>query len=134
MASGGFGASFIHMIVRFVVNLRSGIVLVVFKMAGKTRSSSTAEDFTKHLDNYIKNSEPSKNAIVTTVQAAVLPLQEETINLKDELPKLRNELNEVKVKAIRIFGLNEEEGEDCYHKVLNLCENLSEIQVRMWAN
>ena len=57
-------------------------------MAGKTRSSSTAEDFTKHLDNYIKSSEAFKNAIVSAVQAAVFPLQEEITNLKDQLAKL----------------------------------------------
>ena len=106
----------------------------------QTRSSSTAEEFTKDLDNYIKNSEAFKNAIVTTVQA-VFPLQEEITNLKDELAKLKREVNEVKVKAnsneqysirisICIFGLTEEEGEGCYDKVLNLCENVLEIQVR----
>ena len=110
-------------------------------MADKTRSSSTAEDFTKHLDNYFKNSKVFKNALVTAVQVAVFPLQEEITNLKDELAKLLSELNEVKVKAnsneqnsrrnsFRIFGLNEEEGEDFYEKVLNLCENVLEIQVR----
>lgn len=57
-------------------------------MAGKTRSSSTAEDFSKHLDNYIKNSEAFKNAIVTAVQVAVFPLQDEITNLKDEFAKL----------------------------------------------
>ena len=31
--------------------------------------------------------------------------------------------------SIRIFGLNEEEGEDCYDKVLQLCENVLEIEV-----
>ena len=68
-------------------------------MAGKTRSSSTAEEFTKHLDNYIKNSEAFKNTIISAVQAAVFPLQEEITNLKDQLAKLKSELNEVKVKA-----------------------------------
>ena len=110
-------------------------------MAGKTRSSSTADDFTKHLDNYIKNSEAFKNAIVSAVHAAVFPLQEEITNLKDQLAKLMSELNEVKVKAnsneqysrrnsVRIFGLNKEERENCYDKVLNLCQNELEIQVR----
>ena len=32
--------------------------------------------------------------------------------------------------SFRIFGLNEEEGEDFYEKVFNLCENVLEIQVR----
>ena len=68
-------------------------------MAGKTCSSSTAEDFTKLLDNYIKNSEAFKNAIISAVHAAVFPLQEEITNLKDQLAKLMSELNEVKVKA-----------------------------------
>lgn len=31
--------------------------------------------------------------------------------------------------SVRIFRLNEEEGEDCYDKVLYLCENVLEIQV-----
>ena len=86
------------------------------------------------MDNCFKNLKVFKNALVTAVQVAVFPLQEEIINLKDEL-------NEVKVKAnsneqysrrnsFRIFGLNEEEGEDFYEKVLNLCENVLEIQVR----
>ena len=61
-------------------------------MAGKTRSSSSAEDFTKHLDNYIKNSEAFKNAIVAAVRAAVFPLQDEITNLKAELAKLKSDL------------------------------------------
>ena len=79
-------------------------------MAGKTRSSSTAEDFTKHLDNYMKNSEAFKSAIVTTVQVAVFPLQEEITNLKGELVKLKSELNEVKVKANASLGLARKRG------------------------
>ena len=79
-------------------------------------------------------------AIVAAVQAAVLPLQKEISCLKDELAKLKSELDEVKAKAnnnkqysrrnsIRIFGQNEEEGEDCYAKVVDLCENVLEIEV-----
>jgi len=78
--------------------------------------------------------------IVATVQAAVLPLQKEISCLTDELAKLKSELDEVKAKAnnneqysrrnsIRIFGQNEEEGEDCYAKVVDLCENVLEIEV-----
>ena len=77
--------------------------------------------FAKHKDNYVKNSEAFKNAMVATVQAAVLLSQEEITNLKDKLAKLRHELNKVKAKvniyeqysrhsSIHIFGLNEEEG------------------------
>ena len=79
-------------------------------------------------------------AIVAAVQAAVLPLQKEISCLKDELAKLKSELDEVKAKAnnnkqysrrnsIRIFGQNEEEGEDCYAKVVDLCGNVLEIEV-----
>ena len=89
------------------------------------------KDFTKHLDNYFKNSKVFKHALVTAVQVAIFPLQEEIVTLKDELAKLESELNEVKVKAnsneqysrrnsFRIFGLNEEEGEDFYEKVLGI--------------
>ena len=113
-------------------------------MAGKTRSSSMAQDtsvsFAKHMDNYIKNSEVFTKAIVAAVQAAVLPLQKEISCLKDELAKLKSELDKVKAKAnnneqywrrnsIRIFGLNEEDGDHCYDKVLDLCENVLEIEV-----
>lgn len=101
-------------------------------MVGKTRSSSMAEDtavsFSKH--------------ILAAVQAAALPLRKEISGLKDELAKLKSELDEVKAKAnnneqywrsnsIRILGLimSEEEGEDCYDNVLDLCENVLEIEV-----
>ena len=66
----------------------------------------------------------------------------QTTALKDELAKLKSELDEVKAKAnnneqywrsnsIRILGLimSEEEGEDCYDNVLDLCENVLEIEV-----
>ena len=112
-------------------------------MVDKTRSSSMAEDtavsFAKHMDNYIKNSE----AIVAAVQAAALPLRKgQKKGLKDELATLKSELDEVKAIAnnneqysrsnsIRILGLimSEEEGEDCYDNVLDLCENVLEIEV-----
>ena len=111
-------------------------------MVDKTRSSSMAEDtavsLAKHMDNYIKNSE----AIVAAVQAAALPLRKEISGLKDELATLKSELDEVKAIAnnneqysrsnsIRILGLimSEEDGEDCYDNVLDLCENVLEIEV-----
>ncbi|KAJ7390354.1 hypothetical protein OS493_025605 [Desmophyllum pertusum] len=102
-------------------------------MAGKTRSSSVVEDsaisFAKRMDQYIQNSNVFKQAIASAVQEAVLPLQAEIASLKSELNILRSQLTEVKAKAndneqysrrnnIRIFGLPEEEGEDCYRKVL----------------
>lgn len=103
-------------------------------------AEDTAVSFAKHMDNYIKNSEVSKHSIVAAVQAAVLLLQKEISCVKDELATLKSELAEVKAKSsnneqywrrnsIRIFGLNEEEGEDCYDKVLQLCENVLEIEV-----
>ena len=111
-------------------------------MAGKTRcmAEDTAVSFAKHMDNYIKNSEVFKHSIVAAVQAAVLPLQKEISWVKDELAKLKSDLAEEKAKAnnneqfwrrnsLRIFGLNEEEGEDYYDKVLQLCENVLEIEV-----
>ena len=112
-------------------------------MVDKTRSSSMDEDsavsFAKHMDNYIKNSE----AIVAAVQAAALPLRKgKKKGLKDELATLKSELDEVKAIAnnieqysrsnsIGILGLimSEEEGEDCYDNVLDLCENVLEIEV-----
>ena len=113
-------------------------------MAGKTRSSSMAEDtavsFAKHMDNYIKNSEVFTKAIVAAVQATAFPLRKEISGLKDELAKLKSELHEMKAKAnnneqysrsnsVRILGLSEEEGEDCYDNALDLCENVLEIEV-----
>ena len=113
-------------------------------MAGKTRSSSMAEDtavsFTKHMDNYTKNSE------VCLQKPSSLQFKQQFVRaaeiscLKDELAKLKSELDEVKAKAnnnkqysrrnsIRIFGQNEEEGEDCCAKVVDLCENVLEIEV-----
>ena len=103
-------------------------------------TEDTAVSFAKHMGNYIRNSEVFTKAMVTAVQAAALPLRKEISCLKDELAKLKSKPDEVKTKAnnneqysrrnsIRIFGLSEEEGEDWYDKVLDLCENVLKIEV-----
>ncbi|CAB4028541.1 Hypothetical predicted protein [Paramuricea clavata] len=96
------------------------------------------------MDDYLKNSSVFKEtiagAVVVAVEETVKPLHTEIASLKDEVTHLKAKLANVEVKAndneqysrrnnIRIFGLAEEIKEDCYDKVLKLCENHLNIEV-----
>lgn len=63
------------------------------------------------------------------------PLQAEIASLKSELTKVKSDLGKVKAKAndneqysrrnnIRIFRLQEEDGEDCYETVLTFYKDV----------
>ena len=114
----------------------------------KTRSSNLAEDsalsFAKQMDNYIKTSTVFQDAILKAFNAAleeiIKPLNKEIVSLQSEVKMLKSKLSEASAKAndneqysrrnnIRIFGLPETEGEDCYDLVLKLCQNDLEINV-----
>ena len=79
-------------------------------------------------------------AFNVAVQDIVKPLNKEIASLQSEVTKLKSKLIEASAKAndneqysrrnnIRIFGLAETEGEDCYDEVLKLCQNDLEINV-----
>lgn len=68
------------------------------------------------------------------IQDVVKPLQAEITSIKSEVDMLKTRLAETKAMAndneqysrrnnIRLFGLTEEAGEDCYDVVLGFCEN-----------
>ena len=114
----------------------------------RTRSSNLAEDtalsFAKQMDDYITNSAVFKEAILKAFNVAVneiiKPINEEIASLHCQVKMLKSKLTEVTTKAndneqysrrnnIRIFGLAETEGEDCYDVVLKLCQNDLDINV-----
>lgn len=114
----------------------------------RTRSSNLAEDtalsFAKQMDDYITNSAVFKEAILKAFNVAVneiiKPINEEIASLQCQVKMLKSKLTEVTTKAndneqysrrnnIRIFGLAETEGEDCYDVVLKLCQNDLDINV-----
>ena len=108
----------------------------------KTLSGNLAEDtalsFAKQMDDYIINSAVFKEAISKAFNASVndiiKPINEEIASLQCQVKMLKSKLAEASTKAndneqysrrnnIRIFGLAEFEGEDCYDVVLKLCQN-----------
>ena len=109
-------------------------------MGVKMRSRSVALDdapstFVATMDDYIRNSSVLSKAIASTIQLAVNPL-----NVKVGCLERKTELAEIKSKAnaneqysrrnnVRIFGLPELEGEDCYQVLLAFCENDLKIPV-----
>ena len=111
----------------------------------KTRSSNLAEDsvlsFAKQINDYIKTSTLFQEAILKAFNAAVeetiKPLNKEIALLQCEVRMLKSKLTEASAKPdnqqysrrsnIRIFGLAETEGEDCYDVVLKVCPNDLEI-------
>ena len=111
----------------------------------KTRSRSVALDdspttFAATMDDYIRNSSVFSKAIASAVQLAVNPLNIKVGCLEQEVEVLKTELAEIKSKAnaneqysrrnnVRILGLPEAEGEDCYQVLLAFCENDLKISV-----
>ena len=114
-------------------------------MPTTTRNMATADspasvEFITQMDSYIQSSEIFKKVLVealnSALQETLTPLYAEIKSLKSEVLSLRSELSEVKAKAndneqysrrnnIRIFGLGEENNENCYDVVLRLCDELN---------
>ena len=92
----------------------------------KTRLSNLAEDsalsFAKQMDDYIKSSTVSK-AIVKAFNTAVVDIIKainKEIALPNEASAKANDIEQYSRRNnIRIFGLADTEGEDCYNVVLN---------------
>ena len=79
------------------------------------------------------NSKLFKDTISGAVEAAVGSIRMEVEDLKEEVVKLKSLMDTVTQKAIdneqysrrnniRIFGIPEFQGEDCYEIILNLCQ------------
>ena len=111
--------------------------LVAHKMAAsagaraKSSSTSTVDEdavaFAKRVDVYMANSKLFKDTISGAVEAAVGSIRMEVEDLKEEVVKLKSLQDTVTQKAIdneqysrrnniRIFGIPEVQGEDCYER------------------
>ena len=103
----------------------------------KLSSTSTVDEdavaFAERVDAYMANSTLFKDTISGAVEAAVGSIRMEVEDLKEEVVKLKSLLDTVTQKAIdneqysrrnniRIFGIPEVQGEDCYEIILNLCQ------------
>ena len=92
------------------------------------------------MDDYIRNSSVFSKALASAIQLPVNPLNVKVGCLEREVEVLKTELAKTKSKAnaneqysrrsnVRIFGLLELDGEDCYQVLLAFCENDLKISV-----
>ena len=103
------------------------------KLSSTSIVDEDAVAFAKRFDAYMANSKLFKDTISGAVEAAVGSIRTEVEDLKEEVVKLKSLLDTVTQKAIdneqysrrnniRIFGIPEVQGEDCYEIILNLCQ------------